>query len=773
LIDVLDRLGVALAGRYSLERELGRGGMATVYLAQDLRHDRPIAVKVLHPELAATLGPERFQREIRVAAQLQHPQILPVYDSGADAGLLWFTMPYVDGETLRQRLQHTGALPIPEALRILGYIARALAYAHRRGVIHRDVKPENVLLSQENVFLADFGVAKPVNAAANQYLTTGGLVLGTPTYMAPEQSAADPATDHRADIYAFGILAYELLAGEPPFANLPLGRLFAAHASREPEPIARRRPDVPWPLASLIARCLRKDPADRWDSADALCDVLRATALPEPSSLIADGDSSGVRELAPATAVVGALDRARAAFARTAWREAYDGLSAADVAGSLEAEDLERLAEAAWWLSDGTACVRARERAYRQYRRRGEPRAAARVALALAEDHFHRLARSVGQGWLRRAERDLEGLPDVPERGWLYRLRLLVALETERKPEEAMEYADRALEIARRVGDTDLEALALQDRGRVLVALGQVKDGMALMDEAMTAATAGELTPRTTGRAYCNMMSTCEQLGDVGRAAEWYDAAHSWSEPYIASGYPGICRVHRAGILRLRGSLREAEHEARRAVEELVDFLADVAGEAFYELGEIRLRMSDLPGAGEMFSEAHARGRDPQPGLALLRLAEGKSEAARSMIERVLIEPGLTALDRAKLLPALVEIRVACGETAAAAEGVSELETITTTYTSPALVASAALARGRVVLAHGQAEQAMLHLQRACRIWAELDLPIELAQTRLLLSRAYAALGNTDEAELEERTAQAAMDRIGAGALRRERMTLH
>jgi tetratricopeptide (TPR) repeat protein len=741
--------------------------MATVYLAQDLTHDRPIAVKVLHPELAATLGPQRFQREIRVAAQLQHPQILPVYDSGTGAGVLWFTMPYVEGETLRQRLQRTGPLPIPEAARILGYIARALAYAHRRGVIHRDVKPENVLISQENVFLADFGVAKPLETAANQYLTTAGMVVGTPTYMAPEQAAADPATDHRADIYAFGILAYELLTGEPPFANLPLGLLFAAHASREPAPIAQRRPDVPSQLASLIAGCLCKDPADRWDSADALCDVLQVVAQPEPPFLMAEG-TTGVREPAPATAVRGDLERGRAAFARNAWREAHDGLSAADATRSLEAEDLERLAEAAWWMSDGTACVRARERAYRQYLQRGQSRAAASVALALAEDYFHRLARSVGQGWLRRAERHLEGLPDVPERGWLYRLRFVVALDAERKPEEAMEYADRALEIARRVGDTDLEALALQDRGRVLVVLGRVKDGMALIDEAMTAATAGELTPRTTGRVYCNMMSTCERLGDFGRAAEWYDAAHSWCEPHAHSGYPGICRVHRAGILRLQGALTEAEHEARRAAEELTDFLADVAGEAFYELGEIRLCTGDLPGAGEMFNEAHARGRDPQPGLASLRLAEGRPEAARSMIERALIDPGLTALDRAKLLPAVVKIRVACGEIAAAAEGVSELETITKTYSSPALVASAALARGRVELARGEAEQAMLHLRRSCRIWAEIDLPIELAQTRLLLSRAYSALGNADEAELEKRTAQAAMDRIGALPLRRD-----
>jgi tetratricopeptide (TPR) repeat protein len=768
LIDVVDRLGVALAGRYSLQRELGRGGMGAVYLAEDLKHDRPIALKVLHPEVTGTLRPERFQREIRVAAQLQHPHILPVYDSGAGAGMLWYTMPYVEGETLRQRLRRTGPLPIPETVRILGYLARALAYAHRRGVIHRDVKPANVLISEDNVFLADFGVAKPVDAAANPYQTTAGLVVGTPTYMAPEQAEADPATDHRADIYALGILGYELLAGEPPFTNLPLWTLLAAHANREPEPIARRRPDVPSSLASLIARCLRKDPAERWDSAEALWGVLQATALPGTSSSMTGVDPAGARQPSPAVTGAEHLEPARSAFARTAWREAYDGLRTADAAGELEAEDLERLAEAGWWLSDGTASLRARERAYRQYLQRGERRAAARVALALAEDHFHRLARSVGQGWLRRAERHLEGLPDVPERGWLYRLRFVVALEAERKPEEAMEYADRALEIARRVGDTDLEALALQDRGRVLVALGQVKDGMALMDEAMTAATAGELTPRTTGRAYCNMMSTCEELGDVGRAAEWYDAAHSWSEPYTGSGYPGICRVHRAGILRLRGSLREAEHEARRAAEELVDFLADVAGEAFNELGEIRLRMGDLVGAGEMFSEAHSRGRDPQPGLALLRLAEGKSEAARSMIERVLIEPGLTRLDRAKLLPALVEIRVACGEIDAAAEGASELETITTTYTSPALVASAALARGRVELARGQAEQAMLHLRRARRIWAEIDLPIELAQTRLLLARAYSALGNTDEAELEERTAQAGMDRIVAGALRRE-----
>ena len=328
-----------------------------------------------------------------------------------------------------------------------------------------------------------------------------------------------------------------------------------------------------------------------------------------------------------------------------------------------------------------------------------------------------------------------------------------------------MAFADRALEIAREVGDTDLAALALQDRGRILVALGQVADGMALIDDAMTAATAGELSPRTTGRTYCNMMATCERLGDFGRAAEWQEATHLWSAPYAESAYPGICRVRQAEILRLRGSLPEAEQEARRAAEELEGFLVDVAGEAFYELGEIRRRMGDLAAAETLFGEAHVRGRDPQPGLALLRLAQGNCEAAKPMIERSLAEPDLAALARAKLLPALVEIAVACGAVDAAAEGASELEAITTTYTSPALVASAALARGAVELARGHAERGIAHLRQARRIWTEIELPFELARTRLLLSSAYAMLGERDEAEMEERAALATMNRIGVGAV--------
>jgi Tol biopolymer transport system component/tRNA A-37 threonylcarbamoyl transferase component Bud32 len=281
MADLFHRLQSALAGRYVLVRELGAGGMATVYLAEDVRHHRKVAVKVLRSELAATLGPDRFAREVEIAAQLQHPHILPVLDSGDADGLLYYVMPFVDGESLRARLARQGELPVPEAIRLLREIADALAYAHARGVVHRDVKPDNVLLSGRHVLVADFGVAKAVSeaGAAPQTLTTAGVAIGTPAYMAPEQAAADPHVDHRADIYALGVLGYELLTGGPPFSGTAQAVL-AAQVSQEPAPVTQRRPAVPAPLVELIARCLAKRPADRWQSAQEIVDRLEAMATP-------------------------------------------------------------------------------------------------------------------------------------------------------------------------------------------------------------------------------------------------------------------------------------------------------------------------------------------------------------------------------------------------------------------------------------------------------------------------------------------------------------
>jgi len=275
------RLAAALADRYTIERELGQGGMATVYLAEDLKHHRKVAVKVLRPELAATMGPERFAREIEVAARLQHPHILGLLDSGEVDGFFYYVMPYVDGETLRDRLARSGELPVHEAVRLLGEIADALAAAHKGGVVHRDIKPENILLSGRHAMVMDFGVAKAVTeASGRQQLTTAGVALGTPAYMAPEQATADPHLDGRVDIYALGVTAYEMLTGHPPFHGLNPQQTLAAHVTQAPVAVGQRRPGLSPALESVVMRCLEKRPADRFQTADELVAALEPLATP-------------------------------------------------------------------------------------------------------------------------------------------------------------------------------------------------------------------------------------------------------------------------------------------------------------------------------------------------------------------------------------------------------------------------------------------------------------------------------------------------------------
>ena len=217
MADTPDSVANALRDRYTLQRELGRGGMAVVYLAHDVRHDRPVALKILHSDLAASLGPERFQREIQLTARLQHPHILAVHDSGEAAGRLWYTMPYFPGESLRARLDREGQLPLEDALQIARNILAALAHAHRQGILHRDIKPENILLEGGEAVLADFGIARAIVAAGGESLTQTGMAIGTPVYMSPEQAAGDRELDGRSDIYAAGCVLYEMLAGHPPF----------------------------------------------------------------------------------------------------------------------------------------------------------------------------------------------------------------------------------------------------------------------------------------------------------------------------------------------------------------------------------------------------------------------------------------------------------------------------------------------------------------------------------------------------------------------------
>jgi eukaryotic-like serine/threonine-protein kinase len=279
MADLREQLQSGLADRYRVEQKLGRGGMATVYLAQDLRQDRPVALKVLHPELGYTIGADRFRREIRVAAQLQHPSILSILDSGemaatseAGAGQLWFTMPLAEGENVYERLQREHHLGPDEALRIATAVAGALAYAHEHGVVHRDIKPDNIMLAGDQVLVADFGVARAVSEVAEK-LTATGMIVGTPTYMSPEQASGDKAIDGRSDIFALGCVLYEMLSGEPPFKGPTPQVTLMLRFMGPPRPLRPRVP-IPEHVEAAIVRALAKDPADRYTTAAEFSDAL-------------------------------------------------------------------------------------------------------------------------------------------------------------------------------------------------------------------------------------------------------------------------------------------------------------------------------------------------------------------------------------------------------------------------------------------------------------------------------------------------------------------
>src|SRR5437870_11039354 len=302
-----DRLQSALGESYHLESELGGGGMSRVFLAQEVRLGRQVVVKVLPPEMAAGVSAERFEREIQLAAKLQHPHIVPLLTAGANGDLLYYIMPRVEGQSLRARLVQEHELPIGEAVRILRDVCDALAYAHAHGIVHRDVKPDNVLLSGKHALVTDFGVAKAVaNSSGAGTLTSLGMALGTPAYMAPEQAAGDPNVDHRADLYAVGALGYELLAGRLPFSGLSPQGMLAAQVTTTPEPVTQHRATVPPALAALIMRCLAKHPADRPQSAEELAGQLEALATPtgattpDAPAAISSGTSAAIRRAHPA-----------------------------------------------------------------------------------------------------------------------------------------------------------------------------------------------------------------------------------------------------------------------------------------------------------------------------------------------------------------------------------------------------------------------------------------------------------------------------------------
>jgi eukaryotic-like serine/threonine-protein kinase len=274
------RLQAALADRYTIDRELGKGGMATVFLARDLANDRTIALKVMLPDLTETLGADRFKREIRVAARLQHPNILSVLDSGDADGQLWYAMPYVEGENVYQRLERERQLPPPEAIRISQAVAGALAYAHDQGVVHRDIKPENIMLSGDQVLVADFGVARAVSEVQDK-LTATGMTVGTPVYMSPEQASGDKQIDGRSDVFALACVLYEMLSGEPPFTGATPQAALMRRFTGPPRPL-RPLVNIPEAVEQAIFRALARNPDDRFGDAAQFSQALTGAPAPAP-----------------------------------------------------------------------------------------------------------------------------------------------------------------------------------------------------------------------------------------------------------------------------------------------------------------------------------------------------------------------------------------------------------------------------------------------------------------------------------------------------------
>ena len=455
------------------------------------------------------------------------------------------------------------------------------------------------------------------------------------------------------------------------------------------------------------------------------------------------------------------LEAGRRAATKHAWREAYDLLKTADSEGELSPEDLEAYAEAAWWTGRLEDCISARERAYAGYIDAGAPRRAAVIGIQVAQDYFSKLAHSMGAGWFNRAERLLQQEGDCAEQGWLSMMHAMDALAMD-KSDLALEAATRTLEIGTRFGNPDLQAMGLLLEGKAHLQSGRVEEGLALLDEATVASVSGDVGPFMTGIIYCMAISATASLADYDRAGQWTEASKRWCERQSIAGFPGVCRVHRAEIMRLRGSWAEAEQEARRALHELQSFNLEFAAFGFYEVGEIRLRMGDLEEAKDAFRQAHELGREPQPGLALLQLAEGNVRAAAVSIARALDEPTLDKLSRCRLLTPQVTIAIAAGDLETARTAAAEAEQIAQEFQSAVLRACAQLARGELQLAEGDVREAIQSCRQSWRIWREADLPYEAARARMMLGVALRESGDEDGAVLELQAARASFDKLGA-----------
>jgi class 3 adenylate cyclase len=467
----------------------------------------------------------------------------------------------------------------------------------------------------------------------------------------------------------------------------------------------------------------------------------------------------------PVSHVVDSLETARNAADNHLWREAYDAYAAAD-RRELEPRDFERFAEAAWLTGRLDEAIGLRERAYAGFSAAGEKLDAARLALTLAWDQSARGAFAVSHGWFANAERLLDQEPESVVHALMVLTQAVNLMWAQGDFPAAIESFDRASELGERFGDRNIQVLALAGKGRALVKSGEIEAGLALLDEGSAAAVCGELKPFYTGLVYCITISSCQDLGDYRRAAEWTEVANRWCDRLDVSGFPGACRIHRAEIMRLSGDWPGAEKQAIEACEELHDFDRFITAGGYYEVGEIRRRRGDFAAAEEAYRTANELGRDPQPGLALLRLAEGKVDAAVAGITRALAELE-DPLSRLRRLPAQIDIAVAAGDLKTARAAATELEQIVDSYKiggqrAAAFDATVHFASGEIKLAEDDSEEASRCLQRARDEWQKVGAPYETAQARMLLGIALRRQGDEHAATGELEAAEAVFERLGA-----------
>jgi DNA-binding CsgD family transcriptional regulator len=445
------------------------------------------------------------------------------------------------------------------------------------------------------------------------------------------------------------------------------------------------------------------------------------------------------------------------AVARRDWQAAYDALVGLP---DQSPADLERLAEATWWLGRMQESIAHYTEAYRRHLDAGDVGGAGRTAFMLA---IHtRLVGEAAQsaGWMSRAQRMLNDVPDCPEHG--YGLYLQIAALMGSDLDAALAGAHRMQDLGRRFQDRTLVALGMYFEGRVRVKQARVPEGLALLDESMVAALSDELALFWTGAIYCGLMDACNELRDMRRAAEWTDATRRWCDPLpLASLYPGICRVHHAQVLQVRGSWEQAEEEALGACRDMVGIDVFAVADAYYEVGEVRRLRGDLAGAEAAYAHAHEHGRDPQPGLALLRLAQGNTSAAAAAIVAALAAGGGSRLERAGLHAAQVDIALAADAVELAAASADEVVACAEQYHSAGLRAEGNRCLGAVRLRQGRVVEAMGLLRLAFKDWQMLDVPYEGARTRMLMAEAYRALGDDEAATREQEAAQACFARLG------------